>query len=453
MYIKFSANTSAASGLVQYLSKEDTLLQNQVQSMEKDVALRDYVEGYVKYLSKEDTLGQKEFFFNDKSTLIEGEEAAMRISGNCKGLKRNEAHFYMITISPSEKELQHLQNIAGLQARMLHPKASEQDVVVLRNSLFRDLLKQHTVEVMNQYAQHFGREGINSASDLVWYGKVEKDRYWKHDSPEVKHNRKILSQIRKLERQGGKASEIKALKTKLIYEFQVRPGGAKMPIYEKMPKSGLNYHVHVMVSRKDVSQKVSLSPMAKQKASKNHQINGVGCKVGFDRDAFAQKVEKAFDTKFQYRRQFSETYEGKKLIKNNPQKYREARLKYNREHGIGVRAQKHSGIGKMTTNFVAKTLLSQSGVKTSKIALVMKLVQSGQVRADSRQNPGLGQKMIQNQIAKQISRQLVRGAVQGVLGNVGLSIPGINVAVAVVRGAAMIAKQGASQGREEEHER
>ena len=66
MYIKFSANTSAASGLVQYLSKEDTLLQNQVQSMEKDVALRDYVDGYVKYLSKEDTLGQKEFFFNDK---------------------------------------------------------------------------------------------------------------------------------------------------------------------------------------------------------------------------------------------------------------------------------------------------------------------------------------------------------------------------------------------------
>lgn len=348
MYVKISPNMTDAGGLASYLTKEDTLIERQLEGMQEDPAFKDHIDGYVSYLTKEDRVGQKEYFFNNASDRWEKEDVTMKIGKNRKGLKDAETHFYMITFSPSERELLHVRTIADQQARTILPKGTKAEVGALREELMRDMLKTHTKNAMDMYARNFGREGIETSADLVWYGKVEKDRYWKHDSAEVEHNRKIFSQIRKLERIADKPGkegrvcrkQIKELKSQLIYESSVRKDGVKLPIYENMPKSGLNYHVHVVVSRRDAEQKISLSPLAKQRSSPNHKVNGISCKAGFDRDAFAQKVEQVFDWGFHYTRQFGETYEGRKLAKKEPEKYRAAKLAYDKAHGI-ERRQMH----------------------------------------------------------------------------------------------------------------
>lgn len=458
MYVKFSPNTTDAGGLVNYLSKEDSLVQTQLETIENYPAFNGYVQGYVSYLTKADRPDHKEYFFNDKWNMIEGDEVTMKIGGNCKGLKRNENHFYMMTLSPSERELSHLRQVADAQAQMLQPGAARSEQAVLQETLFRDLLKQHTCNVMDEYAKHFGRDGIESAKDLVWYGKVEKDRYWKHDSPEVIHNRRVLSDLRKLERSGAKPSQIKKLRSKLIYESQVRPGGVMLPIYENMPKSGLNYHVHVMVSRRDAAQKVSLSPLAKQRSSPNHKINGVECKVGFDRDAFAQKVERAFDSKFQYQRSFRETYEGRKLAKSDPALYRAARARYNREHGIAVPARMKRSLQERmartaqarAVNSVAKGLFGQAGIKIPGLSLATQLLQgrSPRIREIAKTNPQLARQLVRKQMTRQITRHVAKGAVRTLLSTAGLSIPGLNVAVLLTKGVSLLTQK--DQGQEQE---
>lgn len=459
MYVKFSANTTDAGGLVNYLSKEDTLVRDQLESIEQDPAFNGYVQGYVSYLTKEDRPEHKEYFFNDKWDMIEGDEVTMKIGGNCKGLKHSENHFYMMTLSPSERELAHLRQVAKAQVQILQPGASVTERSMWQEMLFRNLLKEHTCHVMDEYAKHFGREGIESANDLVWYGKVEKDRYWKHDSPEVIHNRRVFSEIRRLERSGAKHSQIKKIRSKLIYESQVRQGGAVLPIYENMPKSGLNYHVHVMVSRRDAAQKVSLSPLAKQRSSPNHKINGVECKVGFDRDAFAQKVERAFDSKFQYLRGFGETYEGRKLAKSNPELYREARVRYNREHGIVSPARVNRSFQERlartaqarAVNNVAKGILGPNFIRIPGLSLATQLMRgrSERVKEIAKTNPQLARKLARQQMTRQIARHVAKGAIRTFLSTAGLSIPGLNVALLVAKGISSVTKSK-DQGQEQE---
>lgn len=195
MYIKYSPNTSDARGLIEYLEKEDTLVAKQLEKIQT-IGNGEYKNNCIEYLTKEDKLHAKEFFFNDKSNTIEASEAAFKIANNIKGLKKNETHFYMMTLSPSRAELSHLKGLAELQARELGKIGDE----VVIDKCLRDLLKQYTNDAMDQYALNFGREGIESAADLVWFAKVEKDRYWKHDDKEVIQNKQLLKKLNVLKR-------------------------------------------------------------------------------------------------------------------------------------------------------------------------------------------------------------------------------------------------------------
>ena len=46
-------------------------------------------------------------------------------------------------------------------------------------------MKRLTRECMDEYARNFYREKIRSGDDLVWYGRVETERHYKGDDPEV----------------------------------------------------------------------------------------------------------------------------------------------------------------------------------------------------------------------------------------------------------------------------
>jgi len=73
----------------------------------------------------------------------------------------------------------------------------------------------------------------------------------------------------------------------------------------------LNMHCHLIVSRKDQSNKIKISPLTNHRNTKKGAIKG-----GFDRTTLFENAEKGFDRLFGYNRQLSETFEYCNTIKN-----------------------------------------------------------------------------------------------------------------------------------------
>lgn len=120
-------------------------------------------------------------------------------------------------------------------------------------------IRLYTREVMELYARNFDK-GIQS-SDLVWFAKIEYKRAFKGFEPEVMRG--------------------------AFREGDLKPGP--------------NTHVHLVISRKDRSQKLKLSPMT------NHRRSSSGIiKSGFNRMQFKIDCEKCFDRIFQYKREHNE---------------------------------------------------------------------------------------------------------------------------------------------------
>ena len=73
----------------------------------------------------------------------------------------------------------------------------------------------------------------------------------------------------------------------------------------------LNMHCHLIMSRKDQSNKVKISPLTNHKNTKNGVIKG-----GFDRVNLFQQAEQGFDKLFGYDRQQSESFDYHNMMKN-----------------------------------------------------------------------------------------------------------------------------------------
>lgn len=73
----------------------------------------------------------------------------------------------------------------------------------------------------------------------------------------------------------------------------------------------LNMHCHLIVSRKDQSNKIKISPLTNHRNTKKGAIKG-----GFDRVSLFENVEKGFDRLFGYNRQLPETFEYCNTMKN-----------------------------------------------------------------------------------------------------------------------------------------
>ncbi|WP_282081253.1 MobB family relaxase [Aquimarina algiphila] len=266
------------------------------------------VSDYADYLEKENQgLEQQdmEHFFNQYGDEISAKEVVKEIDGNGAKLKKTEPKFYSITISPSKYELKQLQN-------------SSKD------------LKAYTRELMKDYVASFNRE-INgkpiSIDDIKYYAKIEHQRKYKGTDIQVKENQpyatKILQlkqDIRKIESGNleGNISKLKQKINQLEKEAPHQQNGKR--IVQGMQKEGNQSHIHIIVSRKDASNSVSLSPGSKYKASEV-VMNGKKVKRGFDRDSFFANAEKRFDTQFGYKRNYAETYKAKKDFIKNPKLY------------------------------------------------------------------------------------------------------------------------------------
>lgn len=72
-----------------------------------------------------------------------------------------------------------------------------------------------------------------------------------------------------------------------------------------------NMHCHIIVSRKDQSNKIKLSPLTNHRNTKKGIIKG-----GFDRASLFQQVEIGFDKLFNYSRPLTESFEYYNVMKN-----------------------------------------------------------------------------------------------------------------------------------------
>lgn len=73
----------------------------------------------------------------------------------------------------------------------------------------------------------------------------------------------------------------------------------------------LNMHCHLIVSRKDQSNKVKISPLTNHRNTKKGTVKG-----GFDRKNLFQQIEQGFDKLFSYDRQLTETFRYCNTMKN-----------------------------------------------------------------------------------------------------------------------------------------
>lgn len=72
-----------------------------------------------------------------------------------------------------------------------------------------------------------------------------------------------------------------------------------------------NMHCHIIVSRKDQSNKIKISPLTNHRSTKKGAIKG-----GFDRKTLFQEVEEGFDKLFNHNRKLDESFEYYNVMKN-----------------------------------------------------------------------------------------------------------------------------------------
>ena len=283
---------------------------------------------FVGYLEKENQgLEQHdmEHFFNQYGDEISAEEVVKEIDGNTAKLKKKEPKFYSITVSPSKYELRKLQN-------------SSQD------------LKTYTCELMKDYVASFNRE-INgrpiTIDDIKYYAKIEHQRTFKGTDFQIKENQPFATKILQLKtdirniQEGRAEGNIKKMKKEIAnMERQAPHQQNGKRIVQGMKKDGNQSHIHIIVSRKDASNSVSLSPGSKHKASEV-EMRGKKVKRGFDRDNFFAKAEKTFG----YQRNFAETYKARKDFIKNPKVYFASLMKLpTNEKAIAFKMMKESGV-------------------------------------------------------------------------------------------------------------
>lgn len=118
--------------------------------------------GVANYLQHEDLQRMQEGqiveqFFDQKRDSVKPDAVVNDIDNNRKGLKAQEAKFFVITVAPSRKELQTMGKTKAEQAQAM-----------------KDYIRN---EVMPKYAEGFGKD--LKADDLKYYAKIHHERHGK----------------------------------------------------------------------------------------------------------------------------------------------------------------------------------------------------------------------------------------------------------------------------------
>ena len=193
-------------------------------------------------------------FFSHDMCHITPAEVIQRLDNNHRRLKRKDDKFYRISICPSQEELADLiRQVTGQQVTEFEQLTVEEQEKVIHE------LKNYSRNCMDLYAENFRREKIKSGKDLVYFGRVETERHYRNNDEDVKEGR--------------------------------AKSGDRKP--------GLQLHVHIIVSRNDVTQTVTLCPLANSRGSVNI-LNGKKGMIGFDRWLWYTVCSQAFDISYNH---------------------------------------------------------------------------------------------------------------------------------------------------------
>jgi len=245
----------------------------------------------VAYLEKENRIAEAqhnnlrtpEYWFNHTSNTIQPYEVRQTIDNNVAKLSKDDAKFFLINISPSSKELLFLKERFGEEKT-------------------KEYLKVYANAVMDAYAKNFKRNGVNGNQDLVYFGKLELNRYYTYKDLEVRKG--------------------------LAKKGDIKPG-------EQM-------HIQIIVSRKDASNSIKLSPLNNSKGSNAAHSQKVG---QFDRVAFKKATEGLFDQMFGYEREIKESFKYANTLKHGSYEQKQdvkEQLKFEQTRSL----EKHHSHGK-----------------------------------------------------------------------------------------------------------
>ena len=255
-----SKNKDNCIKLAQYLEKE---------TIEIDQMIKDEVSKHRRDLLET----MKQSFFTSKETNVGIIEVVDSIDKNISKLGKKDAKFFAPTISFSKNEQQHLIN----RITNKNDVNSVFDLTPKEFTHYNNLLIKYAREVMDNYATNFNRQhkGLMDGSDLLYFGRIEHFRKYKGIDKEVK------------------------------------TGNSKTGDY----KPGLQSHIHIIVSRKDATQKMKLDPTTKERLTKR-KIGNNAYTVGFNRNNWIKLNEESFDKLFNYKRPKLQKFEVQNTLKN-----------------------------------------------------------------------------------------------------------------------------------------
>lgn len=280
-------NKGSCSNLATYLEKENEVLDKIIK---KTFSNSDIFE----------LESRKQRFFTHSETNISTIGVISCIDNNKRKLGTNDAKYFAPTISFSEYELNHIAFLASGKENI----TSVWDLNLIELERYNHLIMEFGRKVMNNYAINFNRQdkGINSGADLVYFGKIEHFRKFKGTDDDVIKGSAISGALKK----------------------------------------GLQSHIHVIVSRKDKSQKLKLSPTCNEKNT-TRTIGENEYKVGFDRVKWITMNESTFDDYFQYKRKELEKFKNQNILKNgSPQEKFDLKSQINAIQNKAVLTEKNS---------------------------------------------------------------------------------------------------------------
>lgn len=260
---------------------------------------------FVTYLEKENqgrAPEEQELFFNQTENDIEAERVIAEIDANTSKLSKRDPKFYSIMVSPSQGELKQIRNDP-------------------------EKLRAYTRELMKAYAASFYRDREVTVKEVLYFAKLERERVYSEKDRAVKENQAHAVKILELQHHIRAIKEGRAQGDRAKLQERIQALESEAPhkrngkrIVPGMAKEGYQGHIHIIVSRKDVTNTHSLSPGSKFRTSET-TLNGEQVKQGFDRDRFYRAAENTFDGQFGYRRNFVETYHARNLLDKDPRQF------------------------------------------------------------------------------------------------------------------------------------
>ena len=216
---------------------------------------------------------RKQGFFTASEINISTIDVISSIDNNKRKLGANDAKYFAPTISFSENELSHIAFLATGKRDI----TSILELNLSELEQYNNLITEYGRKVMDNYALNFNRQdkGIKTGADLVYFAKIEHFRKYKGTDKEVVNGNEISGEYKK----------------------------------------GLQSHIHIIVSRKDKTQILKLSPTCNEKQT-NRKIGNNEYQVGFDRVKWINSNEKTFDEHFNYRRKEIEKFQNQNILKN-----------------------------------------------------------------------------------------------------------------------------------------